>query len=114
MSLLWLGKELIKKMEVAEAKGINLTMAAAVLVAKRNHPGWQNRTGTAEGSIRVSQFAKREGGRLFGLWGSLDVDYMLNLEFFHGSALRSAGDNEHAKLASRIAKELIGVGGGRN
>ena len=102
MAFRWFGDNVKRKARRAAKDAINKTMSEAVLHAKRNHPGWKNRTGTAEGSIRIIEFAHREGSRTVGLWGSIGVDYMIWLELKHGSALRSAGDATYSNLTDRI------------
>ena len=103
----WNGDKVIENVERATLHAMDETVTQAVIRAKRNHPGWKNRTGIAEGSIRVIRFARRAGAHIEALWGSTGVNYMLPLEFKRGSALRSAGDVEHRKLAGRIKKALI-------
>ena len=102
MAFKWFGDKVKRKVRRAAKDAINETMAEAVLHAKRNHPGWKNRTGTAEGSIRIIEFAHREGSRTVGLWGSIGVNYMIWLELKHGSALRSAGDATYSNFKDRI------------
>ena len=111
MSLEWNGAKIIEKFVKAVEQGVNETMAASVKRAKFNHPGWKNITGTAEGSIRIQEFAKTSPGSTVGKWGSVNVKYMLPLEIFHGSALRNASDAEYPKLASRIKKAFKSRGG---
>ncbi len=106
MALKWYGDEIKRKFQRAAETGINKTMADAVTHFKGNHPGWQNRTTTAEGSVRIQQSAKSEGNRIVGRWGSIGVDYMIWLELKHGSALRSAGDATYPKLIDRIRRGL--------
>ncbi len=104
MAFRWFGDKVKRKARRAAKDAINETMAEAVRHAKRkrNHPGWKNRTGTAEGSIRIIEFAHREGSRTVGLWGSIGVDYMIWLELKHGSALRSAGDATYSNFKDRL------------
>ena len=98
----WNG-DLIRNKVVAAAKtGINATLGASVIEAKSNHPGWRNRTGTAEGSVRVTQVAEQDGSRVTGRWGSLGVNYAIWLELKHGSFLRNSADKTYRTLASRI------------
>ncbi len=106
MSFRWNGDNVKRKFRQAAKDAINQTMSEAVRHGKQNHPGWKNRTGTAEGSIRIIDFAHREGSRTVGRWGSVDVDYMIWLELKHGSALRSAGDATYPKLIDRIRRGL--------
>lgn len=105
MSVLWFGDRIRRKVLDACTAGVNDTTAAAAIYAKQNHSGWQNRTGTAEGSIR-SDGAKREGGSVVGQFGSYGVDYMIWLELKHGSALRQAADVEFPTLARRIRERF--------
>lgn len=102
----WRGNEMLRKIQEAERYGIDKTMADCVIAAKSNHPGWQNRTGTAEGSIRVVEFAHEDQAGLVGTWGSVDVNYMIWLELNHGSALRNAADANYPKLRGYIAEKF--------
>lgn len=76
MTLQWFGPQVTAKMAKAQMFGVNKTMAEAVEHAKRNHT-WQNRTGTLEGSIAISEYAHRAGKGIAGTWGSRDVRYAL-------------------------------------
>ena len=105
----WRGDIVAKRVKRAAEIGINDTMARSVTLAKQSHPGWNNVTGTAEGSIRIVEKAKQERGSIFGRWGSASVGYMLQLEIFHGSALRSAGAKLYPQLAKRIKAALKGL-----
>lgn len=113
MKLDWKGEEVEQKvMGVAVPNAMNDTTAAAAIFAKGNHPGWRNRTGTAEGSIRGDP-ARRDGDRWVALFGSFDVNYFIWLEigtrFFEGdNTLRRAADVEFPRLAERIRKYLEG------
>lgn len=127
MSLDWQGDKLIGKMEACIKQGINQTMSAAVIHAKKNHP-WQNRTGTLEGSIRPVVAARKEGDEFVGLWGSVDVEYALYLELglkfnlVKGVAsfgqkrrafpfLRPAAEAEYPNLARNIQNAFESKGG---
>lgn len=86
---------------------INDTTARAAIFAKRNH-GWANRTGTAEGSIRMVPARKVSATRFRGAFGSFDVHYFLFLElgtrFMRPDhTLRRAADAEFPKLGARLA-----------
>jgi hypothetical protein len=105
MTLNWKGDELIKKKKRVVATAINETMAAAVKQALNNHPEWQYRTGVAETSIQIKEFATPK--KHFGLWGSVwtilnQSNYVWFLEFNHGSFLRKAADVIYPSLAKRI------------
>ena len=106
MSLKWEGDRLIRKVRSASLKAVNEVMSKAVIQAKRNHPGWRNRTGKAEGSIRIVSFAQPSRGGVAGLWGSVDTNYMIWLEIKHGSALRNAADRTYPMLAETVRKYL--------
>lgn len=106
MPLEWSGDAIKSKVREAARFGVDKAMAQAVIGAKSNHPGWSNRTGTAEGSIRVVEFASEQGSHVRGLWGSADVDYMIWLELHHGGALRSAADVEYPRLADYIREAV--------
>ena len=104
--LTWRGDEVLKKMEKAQARGINVVMEAAVRTAKDNHPGWIYRTGKAEGSVRIIQFAKDVFGTIQGVWGSIGPNYVIVLEVLHGSFLRSAAAKEYPKLKAAIKESF--------
>lgn len=76
MALRWRGKQVTAKLRRAQLEGVNATMAAASVHAKRNHP-WRNRTGTLEGSIDIDLYAREERTGVRGRWGSRDVRYAL-------------------------------------
>jgi hypothetical protein len=100
----WLGKQVSKKVHSATAAAMNETLADAVAEGKNNHPGWENRTGTAEGSIRVQQAAS--SAALVGQWGSVGVNYFSILEFWHGHALTMAAQRVYPTLTPRIRRRL--------
>jgi len=102
----WRGKQVSRRVMSATAKAINDTMADAVRGTVGHHPGWQNRTFTAEGSVRVVSAAAIEGAMIVGRWGSIGVRYAIFLEMLHGPWLRASGDREYPKLASRIRANL--------
>ncbi len=110
MSLDWKGDELKSRFRRAQVEGIEATMAAAVVHAKRNHP-WINRTGILERSIDIIIHAKatRNGAR--GVWGSIAVVYALIQElggrFIPARPyLRPAADAQYPGLARRIKAAL--------
>ena len=98
----WRGDDVLKRLQEAARKGIDDTMAASVLSAKGNHPGWRNITSTAEGSMSIYEPARTQGGVTYGIWGSRGVMYMIFLEMKHGSALRNASEKEYPSLRMRI------------
>ena len=66
-----------------------------------------NVTGTAEGSVRITQFAeKRSKKEIYGQWGSVGVDYFKHLELNRGSALRRTADSVYPKLRRYLREEL--------
>jgi hypothetical protein len=104
MSLEWHGDEMKRRMTEAAKQGVNATLALCVIYSKQHHGGWQNQTGTAEGSINIYQYAQQEvSGVVSGLWGSSDVAYFIHLElrFF---TLRHSADVNYPRLGSLIAK----------
>lgn len=106
MALKWHGPRIIEKMVRAAKAGVDQTMSQAAIQAKRNHPGWINQTGKAEGSIQVAEKAQERGSFIVGLWGSRNVVYMLWLELKHGSALRSAAAVTYPNLAANIRRHF--------
>ena len=104
--LKWYGGRVRDQVIAAAMKGVNRTMSECVIEAKNSHPGWNNITGTAEGSIRIQQFAKQEGREVFGLWGSVNVVYFKWLELYHGAALRTAADRIYPRLRSYIHEAM--------
>lgn len=85
-------------------------MASAAIEAKRNHPGWRNRTGTAEGSIRADP-AKVEGRSIFGRFGSFAVRYFIWLEIgargrVGDFTLRRAAGKEFPRYPERLMARL--------
>jgi len=102
----WRGDNVARAMRAASKRGIDDTMAAATIEAKSNHPGWRNRTGTAEGSIKIITPAQEKGDGVEGQWGSQAVNYMIWLEILRGAALRSAADVQYPTLVSRIAQQM--------
>ena len=86
----WNGAEVQRKVEARAVKAIDRKLSEAVVYAKSNHRGWNNRTGTAEGSVKVQEWARRKGNLIIGSWGSRGVNYVLSLEFYRGSFLRNA------------------------
>lgn len=91
--------------QVAELakKAIDKTMADCVTEAKTNHP-YKNITGTAEGSVRIVDFAEAQpDGSVEGRWGSVDVVYFLYLELGTSRmpafpSLRPAADKMYPNL----------------
>ncbi len=100
----WRGAQVSAAVKRATAAGINDVLAQSVAQAKGNHPGWSNRTGNAEGSIRVVDVAN--GAHLVGVWGSIGVVYMRRLEFEHGAALRTAADATYPNLSAAIRRRF--------
>lgn len=102
----WHGREVAEKIQRATEAGIDDTMADAVIQAKSHHPGWRNRTGTAEGSVRIIEPAHRDGQGTVGVWGSMGVNYVLALELQRGSFLRNAADDAYPQLEGRIRQHF--------
>lgn len=119
MALKWEGDRVKRRARDAQIYGVNKTMAQCVEYAKAHHK-FKNVTGTAEGSIRIVNFAipHRRGAR--GVWGSADVIYFRRLELgFDGvdsagrvvhqppyPSLRPAADAIYPNLPENIAEGL--------
>jgi len=106
MKITWHGDRVKRNVAQATMRGIDMTMSQAAAQAKRNHPGWHNRTGKAEGSIGIYEKAHRERSGYVGRWGSRNVVYMLWLEIKHGMALQHAASVIYPRLAGNIKKAL--------
>ena len=133
MTLKWEGEKLTRKLRRAEARGIDATMAAAVVHAKGNHgPGAHGKqrfesgskaaSGSAnlERSMRITRPARRSGNTTAGRWGSQGIVYARRIELgFQGKDsagrivdapaypfLRPAAESEYPKLAGRIRRGL--------
>lgn len=139
-SLTWNGDAVKKSWKQAQIDGVNATMGAAVVHAKRNHP-WQNRTGLLEGAINVTDPARPIATGVEGVWGVNDAVQARILEVggviaaknadalaiplpgggvvFRKSVvipaypyLRPAGDATYPSLAMRISKAHARIEGG--
>lgn len=75
-SLVWKGQALTERMRAAQREGINATMSACVVQARRNH-AWQNQTGDLTRSIQITKAAFQREQFVVGQWGSTDVGYAL-------------------------------------
>jgi hypothetical protein len=138
-SLSWNGDAVSKRWKDAQIAGVNATMGAAVVHAKRNHP-WKNRTGLLEGAINVTDPARPIATGVEGVWGVNDAVQARILEVggvitaknaaalaiplpgggvaFRKSVtipaypyLRPAGDAAYPSLAMRIRKAHDKIGG---
>lgn len=103
---MWRGDAIKAKMNAAARKGIDSTTSECVITAKSDHP-WQNRTGTAEGSIRMEPAEETMAGKIQGRWGSFDTDYFVFLELGTSfmqpmPSLRPAADEHYPTLPQRI------------
>ena len=105
----WKCDDITRKMRGAQVKGIDDTMAAATIDAKQNHPGWRNRTGTAEGSVRAIDTAHVDRKGAVGRWGSQGVNYVIWLELMRGSFLRNAASIPYPTLGERIRQHFRGL-----
>lgn len=102
----WRGAQVKAEVIAACVSGTQDTIDQAVRQAKFNHPGWQNRTGLAEGSIRPQEFAAAQGPKVHASWGSVGVSYMRRLEKYHGHALQGAADIAYKQLVPNVRKHL--------
>lgn len=106
MALRWRGKQIEKLVDQAAMFGIDKTMSRASIHSKNNHP-WRNRTTILEGSIRPVIDARKQGDRIVGVWGSVDVNYAIFLELGTSRMpafpyLRPAADAEYPDLPKHI------------
>ena len=106
----WLGGEIRRRAQRAQAIGVNKIMSECVDHAKRNHP-WTFRSGTLHGSIRIVRFARPGKGGVRGEWGSADVKYAIYLELGTSRMkpypyLRPAADEWYPKLAAAIRGDM--------
>lgn len=123
MSVNWNGESVIAMIRRAQIRGINTTMAAAVLNAKRGHgPGahsqgrFETQTASLERSVRIVEPAKRILSGAKGTWGSTDTVYARRIELgFQGKDSKGrvydqpafpflipAAQTEYPKLARRM------------
>lgn len=105
----WRGERVKDNAKRAAMDGLEITAALAVQHAKSSH-GWNNRTGTAEGSIQMRP-AVESADRIFVTWGSFDVHYFIYLElgtaFTPGDmTLQRAADATYPQLIPNIQKLL--------
>lgn len=104
MSLNWRGDEVQRSVERAARVGINATLTECVSRAKDEHP-YENRTGTAERSVRIIAAARAVGNAVVGAWGSISVRYFRFLEYGHGlrfASLVPAARTLYPRLAANI------------
>lgn len=71
-TLIWRGDEVTSKMRSAQIEGVNATMAACVVHAKRMHP-WENQSGILEGAINIIDYARLAARGVRGVWGVQDA-----------------------------------------
>ena len=107
--LTWRAEVIQRRVREASRKGIDITMALCVVLAKK-HPPLPFVSGTAQGSIQMRP-AEIQRDRVVGRWGSFDVDYFIWLEIGArgrpgGFYLRGAADREYPQLVDRIRKQL--------
>ena len=105
----WKGHAIQRGIHRAAGQAINATMRDGVQHAKANHPGWKNRTATAEGSVKILKHASQKGSRAVGMWGSSGVGYVIWLELKHGAFLRNAADTTYAGLMGYL-RTFAGLG----
>lgn len=96
-----------KKVKRATARAIDRTMKEAAQQARRHHPGWETRTGTAERDIDIVAAAHASpAGEIMGQWGSIHAGYGGYLERKRDGAMRAAGRAVYPKLRDHLRKEL--------
>lgn len=106
----WNGVRISNRVAGAALRAIDDTTAAASLSARQHH-GWRNRTGTAEGSIRPEPARQVGPAHFRGLFGSFDVNYFIWLEIGARGrpgdyTLRRAADAEFPKVGDRFAAHM--------
>lgn len=127
MAVNWKGGAVISKVQRAQIRAVNTTMAATVLHAKENHgPGahgagrFETQTASLERSIRIVEAAKRIVRGVKGTWGSTDTVYARRIELgFQGKDRKGrivdapafpflipAAQVEYPKLSGRIRAAL--------
>jgi hypothetical protein len=125
MALNWKGDQVKRTYARAAALGIDATMSAANMHAKRNHSAgahgskrFVTRKSPLERSIRTQTPARQRGSSVVGTWGSTGIVYARRIEMgFQGKDsrgrvfdqpafpfLRPAADVEYPKLAGRIRR----------
>ena len=107
----WNGKKILANVERAAKHSMNVLMSRCVIQAKRNHPNWQNRTGTAEGSVTIVQYATPIGKRIYGAWGSVGAHYAIYLEARHGPWMRAAADTIYPQFTKIFIASVNSSGG---
>ena len=127
MPIKWKGGAVVSKVQRAQIRAVNTTMAAAVLHAKENHgPGahgagrFETQTASLERSVRIVEAAKSIVRGAKGTWGSTDTVYARRIELgFQGKDskgrivdapafpfLMPAAQVEYPKLSGRIRAAL--------
>ena len=99
----WRGDELAKRASSAALAGTQETLDLAAAHARAVHPGWSNRTGTAERTIHADRVA-RDRARATGRFG-FEVPYGVFLEH-RGHTIERAAQAIFPSLAQRIARRF--------
>jgi len=99
------------RIEQAIVAGGNDTLAESVIQAKGNHPGWENRTGAAEGSIAMRGMKAVGNGHYKGRFGSYGIAYFIWLEIgtqAHAAdhTIRRAADKVFPSVWNAIRRHL--------
>ncbi len=74
MALIWRGEQVKRKLTRSAARGINKRMAAAVALARTDHP-YTTRTGKLERGTQVVEQATTKRTKTTGRWGVVGVPY---------------------------------------
>lgn len=98
------GNEIQNATQKATEMGINKVMADCVVHSKDIVP---YDTGTLHNSLKILDFATKEGNQTIGRWGSAAVNYAIFVEFgtIRMSAqpyLRPSADLQYKNLSKRI------------
>ena len=121
----WKGDDVKRSMSRAVMLGIDATMSAAIIDAKRNHGAgahgsrrFVTHSSELERGTRIVQHAKKSGRHIVGRWGVIDVVYARRIELgFQGKDragrvvnapafpyLRPAAEREYPNLRGRIRR----------
>ena len=107
----WHGDRIQANVDRAAKHSLNALMSRCVIRAKRYHPNWQNRTGTAEGSVTIIQYSTPKGKRIYGAWGSRGAHYAIYLEARHGPWMRDSADRNYPNFGQIMVDTVKAMGG---
>lgn len=117
MALIWRGEQVKRKLTRSSVRGINNRMAAAVALARGDHP-YTTRTGKLERGTQVVEPATPGRQKVTGRWGVVGVPYARRRELGfqgkdalgrvfddpEGPFLRPAGEATYPGLGRAIGR----------